>query len=102
MRSHVVISDGIFRKDALHFMKVECLALGMLNCMKRGFDLLAEHKGIAGKTNTPIREETNRSQPESNQSPSSPTTKSRTLENHDPRLGAQSNRGQNSPLRHIR
>ena len=27
-------------------MKVDCLALGMLGCMKRGFDLLAEHKGI--------------------------------------------------------
>ena len=24
-----------------------CLALGMLTCMQRGFDLLAEHKGIA-------------------------------------------------------
>ncbi len=32
--------------DALHFMKVDCLALGMLSCMKRGFDLLADHKGI--------------------------------------------------------
>jgi error-prone DNA polymerase len=32
--------------DALHFMKVDCLALGMLSCMKRGFDLLALHKGI--------------------------------------------------------
>jgi error-prone DNA polymerase len=32
--------------DALHFMKVDCLALGMLSCMKRGFDLLAEHKDI--------------------------------------------------------
>jgi error-prone DNA polymerase len=32
--------------DALRFMKVDCLALGMLSCMKRGFDLLAEHKGI--------------------------------------------------------
>ena len=32
--------------DALKFMKVDCLALGMLTCMKRGFDLLAEHKGI--------------------------------------------------------
>jgi len=31
---------------ALKFMKVDCLALGMLSCMKRGFDLLAEHKGI--------------------------------------------------------
>jgi error-prone DNA polymerase len=32
--------------DALHFMKVDCLALGMLSCMKRGFDLLVRHKGI--------------------------------------------------------
>ena len=32
--------------DTLKFMKVDCLALGMLSCMKRGFDLLAEHKGI--------------------------------------------------------
>src|SRR3546814_14236029 len=32
--------------DALKFMKVDCLALGMLTAMKRGFDLLAEHKGI--------------------------------------------------------
>jgi len=33
--------------DVLKFMKVDVLALGMLSCMKRGFDLLAEHKGIA-------------------------------------------------------
>src|SRR5271170_6297695 len=33
--------------EALKFMKVDCLALGMLSCMKRGLDLLAEHKGIA-------------------------------------------------------
>src|ERR1700682_6238982 len=32
--------------DALKFMKVDCLALGMLSCMKRGLDLLAGHKGI--------------------------------------------------------
>ena len=32
--------------DVLKFMKVDCLALGMLSCMKRGFDLLAEHKGV--------------------------------------------------------
>ena len=32
--------------DALRFMKVDVLALGMLTCMKRGFDLLVEHKGI--------------------------------------------------------
>src|SRR4030088_404114 len=28
-------------------MQVDCLALGMPSCMKRGLDLLAEHKGIA-------------------------------------------------------
>jgi error-prone DNA polymerase len=33
--------------DALRFMKADCLALGMLSCMKRGLDLLAKHKGIA-------------------------------------------------------
>ena len=33
--------------DALRFMKVDVLALGMLTCMKKGFDLLAEHKNIA-------------------------------------------------------
>ncbi len=32
--------------DALRFMKVDVLALGMLSCMRRGFDLLDEHKGI--------------------------------------------------------
>jgi error-prone DNA polymerase len=32
--------------DILKFMKVDILALGMLSCMKRGFNLLAEHKGI--------------------------------------------------------
>jgi error-prone DNA polymerase len=32
--------------DALRFMKVDVLALGMLSCMKRGLDLLAEHKGV--------------------------------------------------------
>ena len=31
--------------DALKFMKVDCLALGMLSCMRRAFDLLREHKG---------------------------------------------------------
>jgi error-prone DNA polymerase len=31
--------------DVLRFMKVDCLALGMLSCMKRSFDLLAVHKG---------------------------------------------------------
>ncbi|TGU43457.1 error-prone DNA polymerase, partial [bacterium M00.F.Ca.ET.152.01.1.1] len=32
--------------DILKFMKVDVLALGMLTCMKRSFDLLAEHKGM--------------------------------------------------------
>ncbi|ESQ75010.1 error-prone DNA polymerase [Asticcacaulis sp. AC402] len=32
--------------DVLKFMKVDCLALGMLTCMKKSFDLLAEHKGV--------------------------------------------------------
>ncbi|RWJ00047.1 error-prone DNA polymerase [Mesorhizobium sp.] len=32
--------------DALKFMKVDVLALGMLTCMKKGFDLLVEHKDI--------------------------------------------------------
>jgi error-prone DNA polymerase len=32
--------------DILKFMKVDCLALGMLSCMKRGFDMLQEHKGL--------------------------------------------------------
>ena len=32
--------------DSLKFMKVDVLTLGMLTCMKRAFDFLAEHKGI--------------------------------------------------------
>ncbi|MBV9757505.1 MAG: error-prone DNA polymerase, partial [Alphaproteobacteria bacterium] len=32
--------------DALKFMKVDVLGLGMLGCMRRAFDLLAEHKGL--------------------------------------------------------
>jgi error-prone DNA polymerase len=32
--------------DALKFMKVDCLALGMMSCMKRCFDMLAEFKGL--------------------------------------------------------
>lgn len=30
--------------DALRFMKMDCLALGMLTCMRKAFDLLREHK----------------------------------------------------------
>jgi error-prone DNA polymerase len=32
--------------DVLKFMKVDVLGLGMLGCMNRAFNLLAEHKGI--------------------------------------------------------
>ncbi len=32
--------------DYLQFMKVDVLGLGMLGCMRRAFDLLAEHRGI--------------------------------------------------------
>jgi error-prone DNA polymerase len=32
--------------DSLKFMKVDCLALGMMTAMKKGFDLLAKHKGV--------------------------------------------------------
>ncbi|WP_034992878.1 error-prone DNA polymerase [Beijerinckia mobilis] len=32
--------------DVVRWMKVDVLALGMLSCMKRGLDLLANHKGI--------------------------------------------------------
>ncbi|MGE4048710.1 MAG: error-prone DNA polymerase, partial [Acetobacteraceae bacterium] len=32
--------------DALRFMKVDVLGLGMLGCMRRGFDLLAQHHGV--------------------------------------------------------
>ncbi|MBC9030797.1 error-prone DNA polymerase [Sphingomonas sp. JC676] len=32
--------------DALHFMKVDVLGLGMLGCMNRAFNLLEAHKGV--------------------------------------------------------
>ncbi|WP_128254148.1 error-prone DNA polymerase [Falsirhodobacter deserti] len=32
--------------DALKFMKVDVLALGMLTCMSKGLDLIADHKGV--------------------------------------------------------
>jgi error-prone DNA polymerase len=33
--------------DSLRFMKVDVLGLGMLGCMRRAFDLLATHRGMA-------------------------------------------------------
>ena len=48
--------------DILKFMKVDVLGLGMLGCMRRCFDLLAEHKGmnrdlatVPAKTRRPTR-----------------------------------------------
>src|SRR3546814_5016538 len=32
--------------DALGFMKIDVLALGMLSCMRRAFEFLEQHKGI--------------------------------------------------------
>ena len=32
--------------EVLRWMKVDCLALGMMSCMKRCFDMLSEHKGL--------------------------------------------------------
>ena len=36
--------------DYLHFMKVDVLGLGMLGCMRRAFDLLAEYRGMNVQT----------------------------------------------------
>src|SRR6267154_2688753 len=44
--SRLSVAKADTRCNVLRFMKVDCLALGMLSCMKRSFDLLAEHKGI--------------------------------------------------------
>jgi error-prone DNA polymerase len=48
--------------EALKFMKVDVLALGMLSCMARSFELLAEYKGVSmvladilQKTSAPMR-----------------------------------------------
>ena len=32
--------------DALRFMKVDVLVLGMLDCMRRSFELLEQHQGV--------------------------------------------------------
>ena len=41
--------------DALRFMKVDVLGLGMLGCMRRAFDLLAEHRGLRPDDGRPSR-----------------------------------------------
>ena len=38
--------------DELKFMKVDVLALGMLTCLKKGLDLLADHKGVVHDLST--------------------------------------------------
>ena len=38
--------------DALRFMKVDVLGLGMLGCMRRGFDLLEQHRGVVHDLST--------------------------------------------------
>jgi error-prone DNA polymerase len=47
MKDRQVIEWDKDEIGALKFMKVDCLALGMLSCMKRGLDLLAGHKGVS-------------------------------------------------------
>jgi error-prone DNA polymerase len=40
--------------EELKFMKVDVLGVGMMGCMRRAFDLLKAHKGIAS-TSRPSR-----------------------------------------------
>ena len=46
--------------DTLKFMKVDVLGLGMLGCMRRCFDLLAEHKGVNLRPRDDARPKTRR------------------------------------------
>ncbi|WP_442753789.1 error-prone DNA polymerase [Methylocystis sp. JAN1] len=44
--------------DALRLLKIDVLALGMLTCLRRGLDLLAQHYGIAHRLSTlPVEDE---------------------------------------------
>ena len=43
--------------EELGFMKVDILGLGMLGCMRRAFDLLAAHKGLALDLASPVLED---------------------------------------------
>ena len=43
--------------DALRFMKVDVLGLGMLGCMRRAFDLLRAHKDIDMELASPVLQE---------------------------------------------
>ena len=46
MRNRQIIEWDKDDIDALRFMKVDVLGLGMLGCMRRAFDLLEEHRGV--------------------------------------------------------
>jgi error-prone DNA polymerase len=43
--------------EELGFMKVDILGLGMLGCMRRAFDLLAEHKDVRMNLASPVMQE---------------------------------------------
>jgi error-prone DNA polymerase len=43
--------------ETLKFMKVDVLGLGMLGCMRRAFDLLAEHKGQRLDLSSPVMQD---------------------------------------------
>jgi error-prone DNA polymerase len=43
--------------EYLGFMKVDILGLGMLGCMRRSFDLLARHKGVAITMASPVMQD---------------------------------------------
>ncbi|MBW8855567.1 MAG: error-prone DNA polymerase, partial [Bradyrhizobium sp.] len=43
--------------DALHMMKVDVLALGMLTCIRKCFDLIADHKGMHYRLETVPQDE---------------------------------------------
>ncbi|HMJ93364.1 MAG TPA: error-prone DNA polymerase [Allosphingosinicella sp.] len=43
--------------ETLGFMKVDILGLGMLGCMRRAFDMLAEHKGRRIDLSSPVMQE---------------------------------------------
>ncbi|WP_173582739.1 error-prone DNA polymerase [Acetobacter musti] len=43
--------------DVLRFMKVDCLALGMLTCLRKGLDLLADYKKVVHTLHTIPKED---------------------------------------------
>jgi error-prone DNA polymerase len=46
MNNRQIVEFGKNDLDALGFMKVDCLGLGMLGCLRKCFDLLSEKKGV--------------------------------------------------------